>query len=214
MLASVVSMVASGIIVKRTGHYWGAILAGPMFVLFILCSNPGLIIPRSPSAVGAGLLYTLSPSSSDGQLIGYQILYGIGIGPAMQSWSVALMADVPSRKMITQSIAIASFFQRLGGTIGLSMYVVAPVGVGSYAEPLNSAGTVFDNSLGKKLVQYAPQVDPEPIKLSVGAIYNSTLVPDEYRPNVILAYAKSVDYVFILGVAGAALTSISAFLIV
>lgn len=54
-----------------------------------------------------------------------------------------------------------------------------------------SAGTVFNNELGKKLAEFAPQVDPTPIKLSVQAIY--TDVPLMYRPAVIHAYAKAVS---------------------
>jgi hypothetical protein len=54
-------------------------------------------------------------------LIGFQILFGIGVGFVMQSYSIALMADVPSRKMIPQAMAVASFFQRVGGTVGLAM---------------------------------------------------------------------------------------------
>jgi hypothetical protein len=55
------------------------------------------------------------------ELIGFQILFAIGVGLVMQSYTIALMADVSSRRMIPQAIAVASFFQRVGGTIGLAM---------------------------------------------------------------------------------------------
>ena len=73
------------------------------------------------SAVGAGLLYTIDENTSLAKLIGFQLLFGLGVGFVMQNFGVALMADVPSRKLIPQSLAIAAFFQRIGGTIGLTM---------------------------------------------------------------------------------------------
>lgn len=73
-------------------------------------------------SVGAGLLYTIDDQTSTRAIIGYQILFGVGVGPSMQGYTVALMADVPSRRMIAQAMAIATFFQRIGGTIALSMY--------------------------------------------------------------------------------------------
>jgi hypothetical protein len=53
-----------------------------------------------------------------------------------------------------------------------------------------SAGSVFNNQLAKKLRQFAPQVNPTPIRQSVAAIY-STVEP-QFRGAVIHAYAKAV----------------------
>jgi hypothetical protein len=71
--------------------------------------------------VGAGLLFTIDEHTSMPKLIGFQILFGLGVGFVMQSYAIALMADVASRKMIPQAMAVAAFFQRVGGTIGLAM---------------------------------------------------------------------------------------------
>jgi hypothetical protein len=95
---------------------------------------------------------------------------------------------------------------------------------------INSAGSVFDNELVKKLKEYAPQVNPTPIRLSVTAIY--TLVPPQYRGAVVHAYAKAVcyltvfqlitlahfiwlqlNYVYLIGIVASVLGSLCAFLV-
>jgi hypothetical protein len=78
------------------------------------------LICRS-SAAGAALLFTIDDHTPLSKLIGYQILFGVGVGPVMQSYGIALMADVPSRKLIPQAMAVSSFFQRVGGTLGVAM---------------------------------------------------------------------------------------------
>jgi len=155
-----------------------------------------MTLTRSPSAVGAGLLFTIDEHTPLAKLIGYQILFGIGVGCVMQSFTIALMADVPNRRMIPQAMAVAAFFQRVGGTVGLAMLVVLFFFFLRKDETMlisilcGSVGSVFDNELGKKLAQYAPQVNPIPIRHSVAAIYN--FVPPQFRAGVIHAYAKAV----------------------
>jgi hypothetical protein len=56
MLAIVIGSAVSGIIVSLTGNYWNFLVFGP----WLLC-------------VGAGLLYTLRETSSNGKYIGYQV---------------------------------------------------------------------------------------------------------------------------------------------
>ncbi|KAF7372871.1 Major facilitator transporter-like protein [Mycena sanguinolenta] len=68
MLGSVVTTIAAGQTVGRFGYYWPFLIVSPCFL-----------------AVGAGLLYTLSASSSAASIVGYQILVGVGTGMAMQN---------------------------------------------------------------------------------------------------------------------------------
>jgi hypothetical protein len=56
MLAIVISSIVAGVVVSTQGNYWYFMVFGP----WILC-------------VGAGLLYTLRETSSDGMYIGYQV---------------------------------------------------------------------------------------------------------------------------------------------
>jgi len=62
MLSVVISIVVSGQLVHRYGRYWPWLVGGPIV-----------------GTVGAGLMYTVTPSSSDGAIIGYQILVGVSI---------------------------------------------------------------------------------------------------------------------------------------
>lgn len=55
MLAVVISVVAAGRIVSATGRYWYFLVLGPI-----------------PGAIGAGLLYTVTPTTSNAKIIGYQ----------------------------------------------------------------------------------------------------------------------------------------------
>ena len=56
MLAIVVGSMVSGLLVSLTGNYWNFLVFGP----WLLC-------------IGAGLLYTLRETSSNGKYIGYQV---------------------------------------------------------------------------------------------------------------------------------------------
>jgi len=46
--------------------------------------TPLMIIGSGLTTVGAGLIYTLSTTSSTGHWIGYQIIAGVGIGACFQ----------------------------------------------------------------------------------------------------------------------------------
>jgi hypothetical protein len=124
MLSMVLSLVISGVFVKKTGHYWGLILIGPLYVVdkftpFVLPFCDSFLTSRASSVAG-GLLFTIDENTPLSRLIGYQILFGIGVGIPMQCFTIALMADT-QRKLIPQAIAVAAFFQRVGGSIGLAV---------------------------------------------------------------------------------------------
>lgn len=90
MLATVLSVIISGRIVGTFGRYWHFLVLGPI-----------------PGAIGAGLLYTVSdrafklvhceilklilvlfdqvsPTTKNANVIGYQILAGVGLGTTLQ----------------------------------------------------------------------------------------------------------------------------------
>lgn len=70
-------------------------------------------------AVACGLLSTISPTTSLGRLVGYQILSGIGSGQTLQTNLVAVQANV-QRKEMAVATATRNFLRLLGGTIALS----------------------------------------------------------------------------------------------
>lgn len=124
MLSTMGCLLLSGVIIRRTGHYWTLMFCGPWCVGIIDSGNA--LMRRAVirlAAIAAGLLFTINEHTQTSRLIGFQILWGFGVGCNMQSSSMAVMAEVPSHRMVAQAMAVATFFQRLGATVGLPMYV-------------------------------------------------------------------------------------------
>ncbi|KAJ7718769.1 ABC transporter, partial [Mycena maculata] len=178
MLAVVVTIIGSGQIVGRIGYYWPFLLIAPPFL-----------------AVGSGLMYTLSTTSTSAKITGFQILAGIGTGMGMQNALLAIQAEFKDHpKLLGQATSVASFAQFFGGTIGLGV-----------AEP------VFASELGKYIPQYAPEAPAAIVKESPTAIY--TDLPAAMIPGVVQAYMQSLRVVFVLGVPVSGLALLSAMFI-
>lgn len=60
--------------------------------------------------------------TSSAKLSGYQVLIGVGIGMAMQQTMIAIQAAYNDRESdLPQATAIVTFFQLIGGVIGISI---------------------------------------------------------------------------------------------
>jgi len=132
--------------------------------------------------IGAGLLSTLHVDSGAAAWVGYQIIFGIGIGSGFQQPLIAAQAvldieDVPI------GTAIMMFGQILGGA------VIASVG-----------NNVFENQLAKNVVASIPGFDPTPLR-NIGATQVQTAVPAKYLQQVLAAYCKALDQTFYVAVA-------------
>ncbi|EEB89971.1 hypothetical protein MPER_11882 [Moniliophthora perniciosa FA553] len=124
LIALVLAGAVSGGVVTKTGHYWWILLLCPAI-----------------TAVGAGLLFTLRIDTPGANLIGYQILYGVGIGVYFQNVLLVAQADyVDDEDMIPQASSFVTFCQLLGGIIGIA---------------------IFSNNLRKNLDLHAPNLTPE-----------------------------------------------------
>ena len=77
ILGCTISTILSGILISMYGHFVPFMIAGSAL-----------------GTVGAGLLYTLSPTSSSSAWIGYQALAGLGIGLCLQIPVIAAQATV------------------------------------------------------------------------------------------------------------------------
>ncbi|KAJ7510510.1 ABC transporter [Mycena galericulata] len=178
MLGVVLTVIGSGQLVGVFGYYWPFLLVAPMFL-----------------AVGSGLLYTLSTTSSSASIVGFQILAGVGTGMGMQNSLLAMQVEFRNKpRLLGQATSMASFGQFLGGTLGLGV-----------AEP------VFSSELSKYLQQYAPEAPAAVVKESPTAIY--TALPAAMIPGVVLSYTKALKIVFVLGVPVAGLAIIAALFI-
>jgi MFS family permease len=175
MLAIVVGSGMAGTAVSVTGNYWLFLVFGP----WLTCA-------------GAGLLYTLHETSPNSHYIGYQFLFGFGVGMVMQLPIVAIQANVDPEDL-PQTTALVTFAQLFGGVLGIGI-----------------CGTVFANELSAGLKEFAPDASFDLVRHSVEAIWT---LPPEQRPGVIHAYVKAVDKVFLVPVACGVLGSLGALLI-
>ncbi|KAK3634410.1 hypothetical protein LTR56_015289 [Elasticomyces elasticus] len=169
ILASLVLAVAVGKAVQIVGYYTPFSIASAIFM-----------------ALGYGLCSMLSPTSTTGEWVGFQILSGIGRGMGMQMPLVAVQNGLPPA-MVPLAISLCMFTGMLFGAVFLS-----------------ASATIFTNSLRTFIVQLAPTADLDAI-LTAGATGFRKVISAEEVPGVLLAYAKSVDRVFYLCAALAAL---------
>lgn len=151
--------------------------------------TPFMIISSIVMTIGAGLLSTLEVNSGHPKWIGYQVIFGVGLGIGMQQPMIvaqtALQAgDVPS------GTAIVMFAQTLGGAIFVSV-----------------AQNVFQNQLFHNLQIYAPGVDAAML-VRAGATMLRGLVQGPMLHQVLIAYNQAITQTFYVAVAMGALSLI------
>jgi MFS family permease len=169
VLSTVCAGLFSGVITSIVGYYT------PFFML------SSIIMP-----VGAGLLSTISSSTGRSKLIGYQILFGIGIGfGAQQPLTVA--QTVLDRSDIASGTALMMFTRFLGSAIFL------PV-----------AQNIFINSLVSKVIN-VPGIDPGAIT-GGGATELRNLVSGDNLKTLLSAYNAAIIDVFYMVIATCAIT--------
>ncbi|KAK6425937.1 MFS sugar transporter [Oleoguttula sp. CCFEE 5521] len=162
----IISVVAGGL-VTALGYY-----------------TPFVIASAVVMSIGAGMLTTLKVDTNHSAWIGYQALFGIGVGMGMQQTLIAVQTVLPKAD-VPIGTAIAMFSQTLGGALFISV-----------------AQNVFTNSLLKNVIAAAPGLDKAKI-LSTGATNLKNAVPIEFLPAVQMAYNSALRDTFYVGVATA-----------
>ncbi|OAT01728.1 MFS transporter, variant [Blastomyces dermatitidis ER-3] len=166
-LGLVLFTLISGVLISVMGYYLPFLLAG------------GAI-----SAIGYGLLSTLSPTTPAAKWIWYQILYGVASGCTTTAPYIAIQNLVPAEQ-ISQAMAIIIFWQSIGASTSLI-----------------AANAIFSNSLRQQLQQRVAQVGRAPdVIVAAGVRSIRDLVSGSQLTAVLAAYAKSVDRVMYLGIA-------------
>ncbi|KAJ5094686.1 hypothetical protein N7456_010547 [Penicillium angulare] len=150
-----------------------ALASGP-FTSKLNYINPALLLGSVLSVVGAALMTTFEPHTPAGRWIGYQIIYGIGVGMAFQPPFIALQI-VLEESLVPAGLVLLNFVQMLGGIIFLSI----------------SQNIFLDNLLASILAKNIPNLDAATVKQS-GATGLQGLVPAEYKPEIILAYNSAI----------------------
>ncbi|KAK8877541.1 MFS toxin efflux pump [Apiospora arundinis] len=163
LLPSVISLsiaaFSSGFVVATIGHY-----------------TPHMILGSTLMGVGFGFLTTLTPSTGPTAWIGWQVLFGLGMGLAIpQPWSAIQTALAASE--IPLGMTAVSFAISIGAALSTSV-----------------SQNVFANLLRKGL-QNVPGVDAHAI-LHSGVTDLLKIVPDSERAHVIGIYNSALTSTF------------------
>jgi EmrB/QacA subfamily drug resistance transporter len=102
-LGVVFGSIVSGQLVSRFGHYKRLMLAGGVVLL-----------------VGTFLLSSMSPKVPYWQVTLYMVVCGLGLGPAMPLYTLALQNAVEGSKL-GQATSANQFFRQIGGTVGAAL---------------------------------------------------------------------------------------------
>ncbi|KAI9687198.1 MAG: hypothetical protein M1820_010502 [Bogoriella megaspora] len=172
MLSAVLLSILAGILVTAQGHY-----------------APYLYIGTVLMSIGAGFLSTWEPDTKSSVWIGYQILFGVGVGVCLQQPMVAVQT-VLDMKDVPVGASLIVFVQSLGGAMFVSV-----------------GETVLTNQLVKELAKNAPNVRPTDVIAAGSSRLQSTFHGDALR-GIILSYNEALSEVFIVGTAMAAFTII------
>lgn len=102
VVTQTITSFTSGFIVSKTGNYRVNLWFG--FAVW---------------TVACGLLSTISPTTSNAKLVGYQMLSGIGAGQTFQTSLIAIQASVKRSEMAVAT-GMRNFLRMLGGTVALA----------------------------------------------------------------------------------------------
>ncbi|KAH0842268.1 hypothetical protein AYO21_00113 [Fonsecaea monophora] len=162
MISLILSIMTGGWACSKIGYY-----------------NPFMFAPITLGTAGAGLIYTWNIDTPTSKLIGYQVLYGIGVGLGIQQAVVAVQAaakniDIPS------SIALLCFSENCGGAVFVSV-----------------AQNIFTQKLASK-VQNIAGIDPVQV-VSTGATEITSLTKDPDQLEAIrVAYNDALSRPFLV----------------
>jgi hypothetical protein len=156
VLSLVVASITGGALTSRTGYY-----------------VPQLIACSIIMSIGAGLLTTLKTDTGSGKWIGFQVLFGFGLGLGMQQSGMAAQTCLDKKDVMT-GVALMFFMQGLGGSIFVSV-----------------GQTVFTHSLVSHLSKVA-NLNPSLI-VNTGATELRNLVPPQYLETVLVAYNAALS---------------------
>lgn len=168
----VAASMISGALINRVGYY-----------------TPFMYVGVCMMSVGAGLLYTLEIDTPTAKWVGYQLLYGWGMGTSAQVPNIAAQT-VLDKKDIPAGTALLFFAQLLGGTIFVSV-----------------GQNVLEGQLLKRFSSI-PGLSPDMIENN-GATSLIDL-PESVKTTALIAYNESLRYVFLVGLILVCLTSLGA----
>ena len=171
LLSLVLSSITAGFLVGRIGYYTPFMIANSVIL-----------------SIGAGLITTWTPTTGHSKWIGFQVVYGFGLGLGMQQATLAAQA-VLARKDAPTGISLIMFCQMLGGAVFVSI-----------------GQNVFSNKLVKGLAGVA-NIDPAKV-VATGATELRHVVNAADIQGVLQAYNGALVSVFQAALAMACLSII------
>lgn len=155
----ILTAIVTGQLISRIGYY-----------------TPFLILGVCVAAVGSGLLTTLEIDTSAGRWIGFQILYGTGLGCLVQAPNMAAQT-VLAREDIAIGVSLMYFGQQL------------------FAAIFTTVGqSTLDNQLTDRLAGFS-NITSELIK-NTGVTELLELIPTEHHTAALNAYNDSLRVCF------------------
>lgn len=164
VLSLVVASILSGATISRTGHY-----VPFMFVATVLM------------ATGSGMISTFKVDTGHSAWIGYQILFGLGLGSGMQQPTMAAQT-VLDKTDVSIGVALMFFFQSMGGAVWVAV-----------------SQNLYINYLAQALPSISG-IDPSAV-LKAGATGLAGMVPEGKIGPVLVIYNSALHRAFILPVA-------------
>jgi hypothetical protein len=164
VVSLVVASILSGATISRTGHY-----VPIMFVATMLM------------ATGSGMISTFKVDTGHSAWIGYQVLFGLGLGSGMQQPTMAAQTVLDPAD-VAIGVALMFFFQSMGGAIWVAV-----------------SQNLYTNYLTQMLPSIS-SIDPSAI-LKSGATGLADMVPGDKLGAVLVVYNAALHRAFILPVA-------------
>ena len=175
VLALVVAGIVAGGLVSKMGYFTP---------LMIACS----II----TSIACGLLTTWKVDTTEAVWIGYQVLFGFGMGLGQQQAGLAAQAVLPKEDVAT-GVSLKFFGQTLGGAVFVAV-----------------AQNVLNNRLVDSLASLElPGLDAQTV-VNTGATDLRTIVPVQYLEEVLVAYNGALTDVWWVAVGVSCLSLLGA----
>ncbi|WP_082566905.1 MDR family MFS transporter [Janibacter sp. Soil728] len=169
MLGFIVCGILTGLLITRTGHYRPFMLAGIAIM-----------------GGGVFMLTRLTHEATAGQLTLSMVVLGIGLGMAMQQYTL-IVQNVVSRKDMGVATASTQFFRNVGSTVGIAVY-----------------GTIMASGLGERVASHLPAGLPSDATSHVdaGAVLDPTVLstlPPQVADAVRWGLAQQLSDAFMIG---------------
>jgi hypothetical protein len=164
LLSLVFAIIMAGALVSRIGVY-----------------TPFMILSAILVPIGAGTLSLLKPTTNHSMWIGFQVLFGFGVGLGFQQPNVAAQT-VLSRADVPTGIAVIFFSLGMGATVSVAM-----------------SQSILDNKLISGL-SGIKGFDPHKI-VDLGATQLRSALPAQFLPHVLQVYNEALRDVFYVSVA-------------